>query len=225
MIRNRSNLILLFYYKCIPNFYNTNKTLLCIVKRRYLWLRLHRILWLFIWRIFFIWLKMLHLIKVVTIWFILNTYSRVNYNYIYFYVTNQYLLIYTPYLMLFLHSNYINIFLLPRGINYFLIIIANNLNWIDLNYNLFNGFIVLKFLRNNPFILTSFIFHPWHYNLNLNNLLVLWVIKQHFSYQTSLIPATLIQGKSTATLYFFISLRFLVLIYQYCIYLYYFIIL
>lgn len=229
MIRNRSNLVLLLYYIQIPHFYNSYSTLLILVKRRYIWLRIYRIAWRNIWILLSSYILMVQKIKKTLKLILLNMYSLINYSYFYFYNNNQFLLIYVPYFALFMHFNYINIYLLKWNSFYIIQFLYNNLLLNPVNDLLFNSFISWKILRLNNFQLLNFFLIFYNYYELMANFLFFPRLKQNLKYQLLMndteIEVAGIQLSSNYNWYLIsyqLLLFILVTIYNYCIYLVYY---
>nr|QTT61040.1 hypothetical protein [Euplotes aediculatus] len=229
MIRNRSNLVLLLYYIQIPHFYNSYSTLLILVKRRYIWLRIYRIAWRNIWILLSSYILMVQKIKKTLKLILLNMYSLINYSYFYFYNNNQFLLIYVPYFALFMHFNYINIYLLKWNSFYIIQFLYNNLLLNPVNDLLFNSFISWKILRLNNFQLLNFFLIFYNYYELMANFLFFPRLKQNLKYQLLMndteIEVAGIQLSSNYNWYLIsyqLLLSILVTIYNYCIYLIYY---
>lgn len=229
MIRNRSNLVLLLYYIQIPHFYNSYSTLLILVKRRYIWLRIYRIAWRNIWILLSSYILMVQKIKKTLKLILLNMYSLINYSYFYFYNNNQFLLIYVPYFALFMHFNYINIYLLKWNSFYIIQFLYNNLLLNPVNDLLFNSFISWKILRLNNFQLLNFFLIFYNYYELMANFLFFPRLKQNLKYQLLMnnteIEVAGIQLSSNYNWYLIsyqLLLSILVTIYNYCIYLVYY---
>ena len=227
MIRNRSNLILLLYYVRIPHFYNSYSTLLILVKRRYIWLRIYRVVWRNVWVLLLSYILMIQNIKKTLKLTLLNMYSLINYSYFYFYNNNQFLLIYVPYFALFMHFNYINIYLLKWNSFYIIQFLYNNLLLNPINDLLFNSFISWKILRLNNFQLLNFFLIFYNYYELMTNFLFFPRLKQNLKYQLLMndveeIDIRLYNDYNLYLISYQLLLSILLTIYNYCIYLIYY---
>lgn len=230
MIRNRSNLVLLLYYTRIPHFYNSYSTLLILVKRRYIWLRIYRVVWRNIWILLLSYILMIQKIKKTLKLILLNMYSLINYSYFYFYNNNQFLLLYVPYFALFMHFNYINIYLLKWHSFYIIQFLYNNLLLNPINDLLFNSFIPWKILRLHNFQLLNFFLIFYNYFELMTNFLFFPRLRQNLKYQLFMndmndVELTNVQLYDDCNLYLIsyqLLLSILITIYNYCIYLVYY---
>lgn len=214
MIRNRSNLITLFYYSKIPHFYNTYATLLIIIRRKFIWFRIYKVVWLIYWYFWKNWLLIIQKYKQKLIHILFNFYCIDNYNYFYFYNTNQYLLINIPYFLLFLYYNNFNIFIIHYNSTIFINILNNSIKLTVLN-QIFNNFLILKYLRLNLFqvIVSNLIFYYVKNDLNFLFYCTYW---QKIKYEFLLLSS---YNNIDQINWFNIILYYYTIIYQYIIYL------
>jgi hypothetical protein len=182
MIRHRSYLVLLFYYSQIPYFYSNHTSLIVIIRRKFIWIRLYKILWFIIWYYCIQWFLLIHKFKRYLVCILINMYWITNYNYIYFYNTNQFLLINSPYFMLFLYWNNFNIYSYFFNSFFYLNILYNCLIDILVTDAILNNFILLKYLRSNYFQLVLNQLFYYLFNINLNNFLIFINIRNVVKY-------------------------------------------
>ena len=172
MVRYRSRLMLLFFYYQIPHFYNNNPSLLFLIRRKFVWLKLYRITWFILFYYCHQWFLLIHRLRRHLSLILMNTYHTVIINLMYFSKTNQFFLINIPYMLLFFFWYNFNVCL------YF----YKSLTWLNILYDyklnvyiddlILEEFIFLKYLRTVKF---QFVLNQLFYFL-LNSALLNFII-------------------------------------------------
>lgn len=147
MIRYRSRLIQVFSYYTIPLFYNSYATLLVIIRRKKIWIRVYRIIWASVIRYYFSWgLLIKYMIKYIKHYFIYYLYKLL-FSYIYFAFSNQFMLINYPLFLRQLNYYKFNLVYYFWQNFKFISFLLTTVMWTDM-ISTWGGFLWLKYMKS-----------------------------------------------------------------------------